>query len=76
MEVEDEEDDMMVIKTKTIVLEDDLKAARKVKEELQKVWYYMQAVLSRLHLYCDSSTLNVSFEIVSIVNCLDRGWAC
>ena len=42
MEVEDEEDDMMVIKTKTIVLEDDLKAARKVKEELQKVWYHVQ----------------------------------
>ena len=42
VEVEDEEDDMMVIKTKTIVLEDDLKAARKVKEELQKVWYPVQ----------------------------------
>ncbi len=37
VEVEDEESDMMVIKTKTIVLEDELKEAKKVKETLQKV---------------------------------------
>ena len=37
VEVEDEESDMMVIKTKTIVLEDELKAAKNQKEELQKV---------------------------------------
>lgn len=30
----------------------------------------------RLQLKHDNTTLNGLFEIVSIVNCLDRGWAC
>lgn len=37
MEVEDDENGMMVIKNKTIVLEDELASANKVKEELQTV---------------------------------------
>ena len=64
MEVEDEEDDMMVIKTKTIVLEDDLKAAKKVKEELQKVWNLAQII----DYSCSTVIMCYGlFEIVSIV---------
>ncbi len=37
VEVEDDENGMMVIKNKTIVLEDELASANKVKEELQTV---------------------------------------
>ena len=69
MEVEDEESDMMVIKTKTIVLEDDLKAAKKQKEELQKVKdpQYIMTFLARSCLKFEyelslSSVHNVKFS--------------